>query len=414
MLQSQLFYKSFREAPKDEESINARLLIRAGFINKTMAGVYTYLPLGLRVLNKIENIVREEINKIGGHELLMPALHPKDIWEITDRWNSVDVLFKIKNNSKSEYALGPTHEEVIYSMLTNFVKSYRDLPIHLYQIQTKFRDEPRAKSGLLRNREFRMKDLYSFHTSDEERNNYYKIVKTAYTKIFKKLGLKAIFVSALGGTFSDESHEFQVAAKAGEDAIFLCDKCQFAVNKEKINFSKLKSKKLTCPNCGGEIKEEKTIEVGNIFPLKEKFAKDFNLTFKDKQGQSKLVSAGCYGLGTSRVMGTVVEVHNDNKGIIWPEEIAPFKYHLINLAKNKRKSKEIYETLQKKNLDILYDDRQDKTIGEKLNEADLIGIPMRIILSDKTLLKGNVEIKKRGENEIRFIKIKELNRFLAA
>lgn len=408
MRQSIYFSKTLKEAPKDEEAINAQLLIRGGFINKTMAGVYAYLPLGWRVLNKIENIVREEMNKINGQEIFMPTLHPKENWQKTGRWESFDALFKLKSKSGSEYALGPTHEEIIYAFLTNYISSYKDLPVYLYQIQTKFRDETRAKSGLLRNREFRMKDLYSFHASDEDRNDYYEKVKNAYLKIFKRLRLDVLITEASGGTFSDKSCEFQVMSEAGEDIIFICGDCKAAYNREIISASEIENKNFKCLKCGGATEEKKAIEVGNIFPLKEKFAKDFNLVFKDENGNEKLVSAGCYGFGSSRAMGTIVEISNDEKGIVWPKEIAPFDIHLLNLSKVNAPADKIYETLQGQNIEIIYDDRKGISAGEKLVEADLIGVPIRIVVSEKTLLKDSVEVKNRDFKETRLVKIKEL------
>lgn len=407
MRQSEVFVKIKREASRDEKSTNARLLIRAGFIDKLTAGVYTFLPLGLKVLNKIENIVREEMKKIGGQEILMPALHPNNIWQTTGRWRTFDALFKTKSKYKNEYALGPTHEEVIYSLLTDCIKSYRDLPLYLYQIQTKFRDEPRAKSGLLRNREFRMKDLYSFHTGDKDRNAYYEKVRNAYRAIFRRLGLQAVETKASGGTFSDISLEFQVPSKAGEDVIFVCENCQVAVNREIANGVK-------CFNCGMKTREEKAIEVGNIFPLKEKFAKDFNLTFKDRNGENRLVSAGCYGLGVSRAMGVIVETCNDERGIIWPESVAPFKAHLLRLNDESRimnYADKIYQSLQKSEIEVLYDDRKGVSAGEKFAEADLIGVPYRLVVSEKT---GNkIEIKKRNEKKIKLVGEKELIKVFA-
>lgn len=412
MRQSLYFSKTLKEAPKDEEAINSQLLIRAGFINKTMAGVYVYLPLGWRVLNKIENIVRDEMNKINGQEIFMPALHPRENWQKTGRWESFDALFKLKSKSGSEYALGPTHEEIIYAFLKNYISSYKDLPVYLYQIQTKFRDETRAKSGLLRNREFRMKDLYSFHTSDEDRNDYYEKVKNAYFKIFKRLELDVLITEASGGTFSDKSCEFQVVSLAGEDIIFVCSHCKIAYNREIISAGKIENKNFKCLHCGAATEEKKAIEVGNIFPLKEKFAKDFNLVFKDENGNEKFVSAGCYGFGSSRAMGTVVETRNDKKGIIWPKEIAPFEVHLVNLSKVNAPADKIYETLQGQNIEIIYDDRIGMSAGEKLVEADLIGILTRIVVSDKTLVIDSVEVKKRDSNKVKLVKIKELTSFM--
>lgn len=401
MRQSELFVKIKREAPRDEESTNAQLLIRAGFIDKLAAGVYTFLPLGLKVLNKIENIIREEMNEIGGQEILMPALHPNNIWQTTGRWRTFDTLFKTKSKYKNEYALGPTHEEVVYSLLTDYIKSYRDLPLYLYQIQTKFRDEPRAKSGLLRNREFRMKDLYSFHAGDKDRDAYYEKVRNAYRAIFRRLGLKAIETRASGGTFSDVSLEFQVISKAGEDVIFVCENCRNAVNREIGSGIK-------CFDCGTETKEEKSIEVGNIFPLKEKFAKDFNLVFKDQNGKATLVSAGCYGLGVSRAMGAIVETRNDEYGIIWPESVAPFKAHLIEIRS--RLADKICQSLQKAGIEVLYDDRKEVSAGEKFAEADLIGVPFRLVVSEKT--GDKIEIKKRSEKKTKLVGEKELIKLL--
>lgn len=405
MLQSRLFTKTKRESPKDEEAINAQLLIRAGFIDKLMAGVYTFLPLGLRVLKKIENIIREEMDAAGGQEILMPSLHPKENWETTGRWKSFDALFKLKSRSGADYALGPTHEEIIYPLLKHYVSSYKDLPVYLYQIQTKFRDEPRVKSGLLRGREFRMKDFYSFHSNDEDRDRYYEVMKKAYFNAFKRIGIDVIWTEASGGTFSNRSNEFQVISKAGEDTIYVCEKCRVAVNEEIIE------EQSVCPGCGGKnFKKEKAIEVGNIFPLKENYARDFHLTFKDKNGEEKLVSAGCYGLGISRLIGAIVEVNNDEKGIIWPETIAPFKAHLINLSDKKAISDKIYDALQKNGVEVLYDNREETSAGEKFNDADLIGIPYRLVISEKTGEK--IEVKKRSEEQVKLISEKELLKLL--
>lgn len=406
MLQSHLFTKTSKEAPKDEESINARFLIRAGFIDKLMAGVYTFLPLGWRVLNKIENIVREEMNKIGGQEILMPALHPKENWEKTSRWQTFDALYKLKANG-SEFALGPTHEEILYPLLTHHISSYKDLPAFIYQVQTKFRNEPRAKSGLLRGREFRMKDFYSFHANNQERDKYYELVKNAYLKTFKKIGLDVVSTQASGGTFSELSLEFQVITDNGEDTIFICDKCKLAINKEIVKIERPK-----CPQCNNNTIEKRGIEVGNIFPLKEKYAQDFNLVFRDRDGQSKLVSVGCYGLGTSRVMGAIVEISHDKNGIIWPKQVAPFDIHLLAISENERIKKEaekLHQKLEKQGLEVLYDDR-DLTAGEKFADADLIGIPLRMVISKKSLAKKSIEIKKRGEEKIRLVKLDKLKK----
>ncbi|MBI3443037.1 MAG: hypothetical protein HY007_04695 [Candidatus Sungbacteria bacterium] len=407
MRQSELFTKTLRENPADEAAINARLLIRAGFIHKLQAGVYTYLPLGLRVLTKIEHIVREEMNAIGPSEMLMPALHPKEMWEKTGRWDSFDALFRLQSKEGSHYALGATHEEVLYSLLTHYIASYNDLPVKVYQIQTKFRDEPRAKSGLLRGREFRMKDLYSFHASDRERDDYYKKVTEAYQRIFERLGLTAVETQATGGTFSDRSLEFQVLSQAGEDTVALCSKCGYAANKE------LKEgREETCPQCGSGFTEERAIEIGNIFPLKETFARAFGLHFKDEKGKDHVVSAGCYGFGTSRAMGTIVEIHHDEKGIIWPENVAPYQVHLIEIKNQKSKIKnvgdKIYKELTGVGKEVLYDDREAVSAGEKFADADLIGIPTRVVISEATLAQNAAEVKQRNQTNATLVPLKKL------
>ena len=326
MRQSELFTKTSKTEPKDETSINARLLTKAGFIQKLGAGIYSFLPLGFLVLKKIENIIREEMNAIGGQELLMPALHPKEIWEETGRWQTADYLYKLKDRQDKYFALGATHEEVITDIVRKYISSYKDLPLYLYQIQVKFRDELRAKSGLLRAKEFIMKDLYSFHADEEDRKQYYETIKKAYLKIFKRCGLDAIVAEASGGIFSKEfSHEFQVPTSAGEDIIYFCPTGDFSQNKE-IAERKTGDK---CPKCGKPIEEAKTIEVGNIFALGTKYSEPMKAHFVDKNGSKKPIIMGCYGIGLGRVMGAAVEVHHDEKGIIWPEEIAPFKAHLV-------------------------------------------------------------------------------------
>jgi len=412
MLQSKLFTKIIKEAPKNETSFNAQVLIRAGFIDKIGAGIYSFLPLGLRVHNKICNIVREEMNAIDGQEILMPALTPKEFWQTTDRWDNFDALFKLTGVDKKEYALGATHEEIISPLAKKHVLSYKELPVYIYQIQTKFRNELRAKAGLLRGREFSMKDLYSFHTSEEDLERYYKIVEEAYFRILKRCGLSDLtyLTFATGGDFSKYSHEFQTLAERGEDIIHICDKCRIAINQELISEQK------KCPQCGNtNLKEEKAIEVGNIFKLGERFSKPFNLQFSDELGKKKNMIMGCYGIGPSRIMGTIVEVHNDKNGITWPKEIAPFNVHLISLgadSKIKDASDEIYKDLQENNIEVLYDDRTDKSAGEKFTEADLIGIPIRLVVSEKTLAKDSIEIKKRNEKEEKLVELKELLKYV--
>lgn len=403
MRQSELFVKTLREAPKDEEARNAQLLIRAGYIHKEMAGVYSYLPLGLKVLKNIENIVREEMNAIGGNEVSLSILHPKENWDKTGRWNTVDVLFKIKSQTGKNYALGPTHEEIITPLAGKYINSYRDLPAYYYQIQTKFRDELRAKSGILRGREFLMKDFYSFHRDQADLDDYYEKAEAAYGKVFKRLGLDAKKVEASGGTFSKYSHEYQVLHPVGEDLIFHCDFCEFAQNKE-IFEGKEGDK---CGRCNkGSILSSNGAEVGNIFKLGTKYSEPFGVKYKDEDGKDQLAIMGCYGIGISRLMGLIAEVYNDDKGLIWPEAIAPFKVHLIELTKGLGKN--LYErvsNLHSLKNNILYDDRDAKA-GEKFNDADLIGLPWRAVVSEKTA--GKIELKKRGEKEGRLVTEEEL------
>lgn len=408
MLQSQLFTKTRKEAPKDEVAKNASLLIRAGFVDKLHAGVYSYLPLGFRVLKNIEKIIREEMNALGGQELLLPALHPKENWERTGRWDSMDDLYKLTDSNGKEYALGATHEEVVVPLAKQFVSSYKDLPFSVYQIQDKFRAELRAKSGILRGREFIMKDLYSFHRDEDDLNSFYDQAKGAYAKIFERCGIgeKTHYTFADGGSFSDYSHEFQTVTDAGEDIIHICKGCKTAINEEVISQQK------DCPECGGKsLETRKAIEVGNIFPLKTKYSDPFELTYKDETGKEKPVLMGCYGIGLGRLMGAIVEVCNDENGIVWPDEVAPYEYHLIAISggdgEAMKEAQELYESLKQKGHSVLFDDREVGA-GEKFKDADLIGIPKRIVISAKTLEEGKVELKRRDEDESQMITQEEL------
>lgn len=385
------------------QSLNHQLLVRAGFIHQEMAGVYTYLPLGWKVLNKISDIVREEMDAISGQEMVMSALHPGENWKKTGRFNSFDVLFKLKAAQDVDFVLGPTHEEIIYPLAAEYVKSYKDLPLCLYQIQVKFRNELRAKAGLLRGREFLMKDLYSFHIDDNDRNEYYNKVKDAYLKIFARITLPVVETKAGGGTFSDISLEFQTLTPNGEDTVYICNKCGDAVNEEIFELGK-------CSKCGGEYKKERSIEVGNIFPLKRSYAETFNLKFQNQAGQEKLVSAGCYGLGISRTMGTIVEIFHDDQGIIWPESVAPFQVHIVGLdladKEVLQKAESIYKILQSHEIEVLFDDRVDVSAGEKFADADLIGIPYRVVISKKS--SDKLEVKKRDQKDTEFLGLEEL------
>ncbi|MFA5871233.1 MAG: aminoacyl--tRNA ligase-related protein [Parcubacteria group bacterium] len=401
MRQSQLFTKTQKNAPAGEVSLNAQLLIRAGFVDKLMAGVYSILPLGWRVVNKIENIIREEIDAIDGQEFFMPSLQPKENWEKTDRWNTMDDLYKVKDVSDKEFALGPTHEEVIAPLAKKFINSYKDLPFAAYQIQNKFRMELRAKSGVLRGKEFLMKDLYSFHLDQGDLDKYYKKTQDAYKKIFERAGIgkETYLTFASGGSFSKYSHEYQTLTNAGEDIIYICEKCGLAVNKE------IKHETENCPECGGnKFKTEKSVEVGNIFKLGTKYSAPFNLNVSDEHGKKITPVMGCYGIGIQRLMGTIVEVHHDKDGIIWPEAVAPFRVHLISLGKNEEAEK-TYNEFKKKGIEVLFDDREDTSAGTKFADADLIGIPYRVVMSEKSLKAGGVEVKKRNESKSEIVKI---------
>lgn len=549
MRYSLLFGKTRYHAPADADSANARFLIQGGFIEREAAGIYNYLPLGWRVLKKINNIIREEMDSVGGQEIFMPILHPKENWIQTGRDETMDsVLYRTKGAGDHEFVLGPSHEEIVTPLVKKFVKSYKDFPFAVYQIQAKFRNEPRAKAGILRGREFGMKDMYSFHTSEPDLEQYYEKVKEAYLRVYKRLGLKTYIVEASGGAFSDKfSHEFSIQTPAGEDTILVCLSCDYAQNleiaeasielppgaqKEKeaplketdalrgpsieegvklhkvpawkilktvvyklkngflgicirgdleINTAKLskflgeevhtaspdelKAAKLAmgfispvnnpnlsfiadhsvkqiknfctgankpnkdylnvnlgrdftiktfahfadiplkCPKCGKSVTEEKAIEAGNIFKLGTKYSESFGLTYTDEQGKEKLITMGCYGIGTTRLMGTIVEASHDEKGIIWPESVAPYQMHLLHLGKEKETkdaAEKLYKHFNSEGIEVLYDDR-DESAGKKLNDADLIGIPLRVLISKKTLEKSGAEVKRRNEKEAKII-----------
>ncbi len=406
MRYSELFGKTSREAPRDEESVNAQLLIRGGFVDKLQAGVYTFLPLGLRVLKKIENIIREEMISLGGQEVLMPTLHPKANWDVTGRYNDYDSLFRFESYySKQNYILGPTHEEIISPLVKKRVSSHTQLPLYLFQIQNKFRDEKRAKSGLLRGREFFMKDLYSFHADEHDLDLYYEKVKDVYTSLFKRIGIgdQTYLTYASGGTFAKYSHEFQTLTNAGEDHIFVCEPCKTAINREIIQDVN------ACPNCGRkDLVEKQAIEVGNIFKLKTKYSTPFELAYTDKDGTSQDVMMGCYGIGLNRLVGTVVEVFHDESGIVWPKSVAPFQVHLIGI--DLEKGDALYKKLIDQGIEVLYDDR-DIRAGEKFADSDLLGIPIRIVVSAKT--GDQIEIKKRSEQNAELIDEGKISEFIS-
>ncbi len=404
MRQSQLFLKTQKENPKDEASISAQFLLRGGFIDKLMAGSYTLLPLGFRVLDKIESIIREELNETGAQEMLMPLMHPKDIWEATDRWDTAkEVMFQLEKNGK-DYGLSFTHEEVVMDIVRKRNFSYKDLPLKLYHFSTKFRNELRSRSGLLRGVEFLMKDLYSLHTSEEDMFDYYEQVSDAYMKIFKRMGLEIKTTEAGGGVFTKgNTREFQLLSENGEDTIFYCDGCDWAENKE---IAKVKEGD-NCPGCGGRVKRSRSIEVGNIFPLGTMYAEKMKADFTDKDGNNKPYWYASYGIGTSRLIGAIAETFNDKNGILWPKSVAPFLVHLISLNE-REEGEELYKDLRSSGVDVLYDDRRDVSAGEKFAQADLIGIPLRIVVSDKTLEDDSVELKKRSESEKKLIKTDKL------
>ncbi len=399
---SRLFSRPRKEAPKDEISKNAQLLLRAGFIHKEMAGVYSYLPLGLRVLNNIQHIIREEMNRIGGQELLLTALQDKEVWEKTNRWNDhvVDVWFKTALKSGGELGLANTHEEAIAALMTHHISSYKDLPFAAYQFQTKFRNETRAKSGIMRTREFIMKDLYSFHTDEKSLDAFYEQVSDAYMRIFARVGLGDVTYKtfASGGAFSKFSHEFQTICDAGEDHIYVNTENNIAINEEVYTEETLKTLSLDTAT----LDKKTAIEVGNIFKLGTKYSEPLGLMYTDETGEKKPVVMGSYGIGPGRLMGAVVETLSDDKGIVWPESIAPFKVIVTGLGDSsavREKTDELYEMLVRHHVDTLYDDTQDRP-GEKFSRADLFGIPIRLVVSEKTLAEGDmVEIKRRTETD---------------
>ncbi|MBN1778821.1 MAG: prolyl-tRNA synthetase [Candidatus Buchananbacteria bacterium] len=396
MKQSELFTKTIKELPKDEESRNAQLLIKAGYIQKEMSGVYAFLPLGLKVLNKIIQIIREEMDSIGGQEISLSALQNPEIWQKTDRWSdkNVDAWFKTKLASGAEVGLGFTHEEPLTNIMRSYVQSYKDLPQYVYQFQTKFRNEARAKSGLMRTREFIMKDLYSFTVDQKALDEFYELAKEAYLKIFQRLGLgeKTFVTFASGGVFSKYSHEFQTECLAGEDTIYVDYEKKIAVNKEVYNDEVLAELGLDKE----KLKTVKAIEVGNIFKLGTKFSEPLGLFYTDEAGNKKPVIMGCYGIGPARVLATIVELYNDEKGIVWPKSIAPFTAHLLCLGDDpevKKQAESVYQSLIKEGIEVLFDDRIGLTAGEMFADADLVGLPYRLIVSKKN--GDKIEIKER-------------------
>lgn len=412
MRYSQLFGKTSKTAPSDADSPNARLLEQGGFVEHVMAGVYSWLPLGLSVLRKAEQIVREEMNALGGQEIFMPSLQPKEYWDATGRWDTVDILFKITSQTDKLYALGCSHEEVVTPLAKKFTRSYKEFPFALYQINTKFRDELRAKSGVLRGREFRMKDMYSFHTNQEDLDAYYARVRDGYVKAFARCGLDVKVVQASGGIFTKKvSHEFQALTPSGEDTLIACGSCDFGQNVEVAT----QKEGDACPNCGQALIKTKGIEVGNIFDLGTKFPEDFGFDYMDEAGRHQPLVMGCYGIGTTRLVGAIVEAHHDDKGIIWPKSVAPFHVHVVALRSKDEETNKLVEAsvatiereLEALGAEVLVDDR-DKGAGEKFADADLIGIPLRLVVSEKALAAGGVEWKERAQGEAESVPLDDL------
>ena len=413
MRQSHFFCKTLKTNPKEGDAISHKLLLRGNFISQLASGVYSFLPLGLRAHRNIEKIIREEIEKIGGQEVLLPSLQPKEIWLKTKRWDEMDPpLFRVKDRHSKEFALGPTHEEVITGLVKLAIQSYKDLPVALYQIQTKFRNEMRFYGGLMRAREFIMKDLYSFHADKDDLEKFFNKAIGAYEAIFNRCGLKAIKSEASGGIFTKENtYEFQILSEMGEDRILFCENCCWASN---LEVAEVKDGG-KCPKCEkGKLEKRNSIELGHIFRLGSKYSETIGLYFKDKEGNEKPVIMGCYGIGIGRLLATVVEINNDEKGIVWPKELAPFPIHLIQIGEGqdvKKVAETVYSSLMEFGFESFYDDRQDKTAGEKFAEADLIGMPCRIVVSERTIEKDCVEIKPRDEVKAELVRIDYLQQF---
>lgn len=402
---SQSFIKTLRSAPKDETARGAQYLSRAGYIYKEIAGVYDYLPFGLRVLDNIKTIVREELNRIGGEECLMSTLQNPEPWIKTDRWDpeKMDIWFRTQLAAGGELGLGPTHEEPFTEMLRNYISSYKDLPVAVYQIQTKFRNELRAKSGIMRGREFLMKDMYTFATNEEEHDKLYEKVKNAYIHIYDRLGIGGdTFVTfASGGVFSKYSHEFQTLCEVGEDNIYYNADKSVVLNEEVLIDEVMNDLGVKRE----ELENTRAAEVGNIFTLGTKFSAPLGLEYTDKNGERKPVLMGCYGIGISRVMGVIAEKMCDDKGLVWPENIAPYKYYLIGLnEEGVKKAEELYHGHEE---EVIFDDR-DLHAGEKFADAELMGIPYRVVISDKTLADGKAEVTNRQTGETKLVDLAEL------
>lgn len=408
MKRTELFCHSNKQDVSRAETVSHQLLLRADFIDQLASGIYSFLPLGWKVYQKIAGIIREELNQLGGQELLMPSLQPKALWQESGRWGKMDPpLFTLEDCHHHSLCLASTHEEAITDLVRSRIASYKDLPLALYQIQTKFRNETRATGGLLRTKEFQMMDLYSFHQDESNLVSFYGKVQKAYENIFQRMNLKMFWVSASSGTIGGRiSHEAVVLAKSGEDKVFVCPQCGNLISEE--------AGQKVCPQCHQKMETREAIEVGHVFQLGTKYSQAMNAHFADKKGQSHFIEMGCYGLGLSRIMATVVEAHHDAQGMIWPSSVAPFLIYLMGVEKDAEVEKivaSVYNRLQKKGRDVLWDDRIEKSAGEKFAEADLIGIPYRLVVSKKTLSQQKIEIKARASNQSQLIALDKLEDF---
>ena len=406
MRYSQFLGRTLRGAPKDAEAVSHRLLTQAGYIDQLVAGVYTFLPLGWRVHRKIEQIIREEIESLGAQEIHMPVLQKKEQWVETGRWEGpgeIDPpLFKLEDRRGRELALGPTHEEVVTDLARRFISSYKDLPLGVFQIQNKFRNEMRPTGGILRTREFYMKDLYSFHADEADLDDYYLKVIKAYERIFSRCGLETKVVAAHSGTIGgSESHEFILPTEVGEDNAVYCEHCDFASNLEKARQLK------NCPECGQAVFVSSAIELGHIFKLGTVYSQKMKAEFADAKGKRQPLVMGCYGIGLARIMAAAVEAGHDKRGIIWPRELTPFDVHLISLDGGELVAEKIYEAMERSGLEVLFDDR-DEQAGVKLTDADLIGIPVRVVVSKKSLDKKGVEVTWRADGKSAVVPVDKL------
>ncbi|MBC7459135.1 prolyl-tRNA synthetase [Candidatus Saccharibacteria bacterium] len=404
---SQLFTKTSKNAPADEVAKNAQLLIRAGFVYKEMAGVYAYLPLGKRVLEKITQIIREEMNSVGGNEISLTALQGSDVWKTSGRWDDdvMDVWFKTKLANGTELGLAPTHEEPLTKLMKNFIHSYKDLPVYPYQFQIKFRNELRSKSGLMRGREFWMKDLYSFSRTQQEHDDFYEAISGAYSRVFDRLGIGSTTYKtfASGGSFAKFSHEYQTVSPVGEDTIYVHREKGIAINEEVYTDDVLAELGIT----KDELTQETAVEVGNIFTLGTRFSDPLELNFTDENGESKPVIMGSYGIGPSRLMGLIAEHFADDKGLVWPESVAPFKVYLVSIGDIAEQADALYEQLTSMGIEVLYDDRHERP-GAKFADAELLGIPYRVTVSERLVAENKYEYTPRKTNETELLTGEEL------